>query len=427
MSTKTNIKSLGFAAYLGTQFGGAFNDNLFKLLLICYASNLLGEGSAAAKSYVSLAGALFILPFLLCSAYAGYLADRYSKKKVMIATKIAEIIIMLAGLLFFRLKAAYTLLFVLFCMGAQSSFFSPAKYGFLPEVLPSSELSRANGLNQLFTFLAIILGSWAGGALSDWSGANPHLAAYFCVLIAVIGTLFSFGISTTPEGNPQARRKLDPFTPHLHTFREMKKDRLLLTCLLANSYFWFIGSLFQLVIVFFVTENLACEDHMVGKLVGYLQASVALGIGFGSVTAGFLSRRRIEYGLILPGGLLMTVFALLLGCCGTTRLSAYVFTAGLGFCGGIFQLPLMATIQKHSPKENLGRYLGAANALDCVAMITASLVQWLLLNGLKFKAEGIFIFIGLSSFFVMLLLLNNVPALLRRSKKLLGLRVQAGG
>ncbi|MDD3694407.1 MAG: MFS transporter [Lentisphaeria bacterium] len=415
MSAKTHINSLGFSAYLATQFAGAFNDNLFKLLLICFASNFLGESSAAAKSYVPLAGALFILPFLLCSAYAGYLADRFSKKPVMVASKLAEVVVMLAGLLFFRLKAVNALLFVLFCMGAQSSFFSPAKYGFLPEVLPASELPRANGLNQLFTFMAIILGSWAGGALSAWSGASPHLAAYFCVLIAIVGSLSSLGISATPQGNPLARCKLDPFTPHLNTFLEMRQNRLLLLSLLANSYFWFVGALFQLSIVFFAKDSLRGDDH----LVGYLQAAVALGIGFGSVIAGFLSRRKIEYGLILPGGLLMSLCALLLGLYGGTRLNAYIFSAGLGFCGGFFQLPLITTIQKHSPKKSLGRYLAAANALDCIAMITASLVQWLLLNSLQLRAEGIFIFIAVSSILVMLLLLKAVPALLQRSKKML--------
>ena len=411
--SSSRLKSSGFIAYLATQFGGAFNDNLFKLLLICFATNLLA-GSSQAKIYVPLAGALFILPFLLCSSYAGYLADRFSKKQVMVGAKVAEIVIMLAGLLLFRLQAINLLLLVLFCMGAQSAFFSPAKYGFMPETLPESELSKGNGLNQLFTFLAIILGSWAGGALTAWSGDKPHLAAIWCVIIAVIGTLFSFAITPTRPGNPKATFRLDPLTPHWHTFLEMKRDRLLLLSLLGNSYFWFLGALFQLTIVFFAKETLHGDDH----LVGYLQAAAALGIGFGSLAAGFLSRNKIEYGLILPGGLMTALFALLLGFWGNTRPTAFVFTAGLGFCGGFFQLPLVTSIQKRSPKRCLGRYLAAGNALDCIAMIGASLAQWLLLGVCHFRAETVFVCIGLTTLAVLLIMAKRAPDLMKRSRKL---------
>ncbi len=413
MPPSSPLKSSGFIAYLATQFAGAFNDNLFKLLLICFASNLLA-GTGHDKIYVPLAGALFILPFLLCSSYAGYLADRFSKKEVMIGTKVAEIAVMLCGLLLFRLQAVNLLLLVLFCMGAQSTFFSPAKYGFLPETLPSSDLSKGNGLNQLFTFLAIILGSWAGGALSASSGSQPHLAAVWCVVIAIVGTLSSFAITATPPGNPKARFRLDPLTPHWQTFLEMKRDRLLLLSLLGNSYFWFLGALFQLTLVFFAKETLRGDDH----LVGYLQASVALGIGFGSVFAGYLSRGKIEYGLILPGGFMTALFALLLGYCGDTRSTAFLFSAGLGFCAGFFQLPLVTSIQKRSPKRCLGRYLGAGNAMDCIAMICASLVQWLLLGVLHFQACTVFACIGFLTLAVLLLMAGKAPTLMQRSQKL---------
>ena len=131
---KSPLANTGFAGFIGTQFLGAFNDNIFKMLVICAAAAVLTP--EAKRDYIPLASALFILPYLLFSAFAGYLADRFSKRSVMIATKAAEIIIMATGLILFHFNAIYTLLAVLFCMGAQSAFFSPAKYGFLPETLP---------------------------------------------------------------------------------------------------------------------------------------------------------------------------------------------------------------------------------------------------------------------------------------------------
>ncbi len=406
------IKSRGFAAYLGTLFAGAFNDNVFKLLLLCYASNFLGQDSPATKLYVPLAGALFVVPFLLFSSYAGYLADRFSKKSVMIGTKVAEVAIMLAGLLFFAEQRVYWLLAILFVMGAQSTFFSPAKYGFMPETLPETELSRGNGATQLFTFLAIILGSWAGGALSAWSGDQPHYAAWFCLAFAIVGLAVSFGITPTRPGNPSVRLKLDPFTPHLLTLREMRRDSLLWLCLLANTFFWFLAALFQLTLLFLAKDTLAGDDN----LVGYLQAAVALGIGAGCALAGFLSRNRIEYGLIIPGGIMTGVCCCLLGVFGGSRMGAYLFSAAMGFSAGFYQLPLVTAIQKRSPQRCRGRYLGAGNALDCIAMMLASLVQWLLLKVFAFDARGVFVSAGVLTIVVVLVMARKVPTLWQRSR-----------
>lgn len=410
----TGINSRGFAAYLGTLFGGAFNDNVFKLLLLCYASNLLGKDSAATKLYVPLAGALFVVPFLLFSSYAGYLADRFSKRSVMIGTKVAEVLIMLAGVFFFARHSVYWLLAILFVMGAQSAFFSPAKYGFMPETLPESQLSRGNGATQLFTFLAIILGSWAGGALAAWSGKNPHYAAWYCVAIAIAGLAISFGITPTRPGNPTVRLQIDPFTPHLRTLLEMRRDRLLWLCLLANTFFWFLAALFQLTLLFLAKVTLGGD----GSLVGYLQAAVALGIGAGCALAGLLSRDRIEYGMIIPGGLMTGLFCCLLGVFGANLAGAYICSAAMGFSAGFFQLPLVTAIQKRSPQRCRGRYLGAGNALDCISMMLASLVQWLLLKVLAFDARGVFVCAGLLTIAVVIYIARKAPTLWQRSLRL---------
>lgn len=491
------LKSTGFRAFLATQFLGAFNDNLFKLLLVCFAMNLLTREQQ--NNYVPLATALFTLPYILFSSYAGFLADRFSKRAVMIATKAAEIAIMGCGYYFFRVHATTPLLLVLFAMGAQSAFFGPAKYGFLPEVLPEKALSRGNGAMQLFTFLAIILGGAAAGRLATMYietpltamvehvaqageappsigasstsatatdtpsaasaqpsndakapsaspvantastdlGALPvavastaaetpersvaaprpatvHLAAVYCVAIAVIGFVTSLLILPTPPGHRQAVFTWNPLSTHWQTFRAMRKDHLLILCLFGNSFFWFIGVLFQSNLPLLVKNDIGASDQTVGLLL----AAVALGIGIGSSAAGVLSHGKIEYGLVLPGGLLMALFAILLGVFGRWLAPALLCVSLMGFCSGFFQLPLVTAIQKRSPADRRGQFMGAVNAADCLAMLLAAAFHWLLIKPLGFSASAVFVVLGLLTLGVLLLMIKNAPSLLWRARQL---------
>lgn len=483
------LKSTGFRAYLATLFLGAFNDNLFKLLLICFALNLLTREQQ--NNYVPLATALFTLPYILFSSYAGFLADRFSKRTVMIVSKAAEIAIMGCGYCFFRMQATTPLLFVLFAMGAQSAFFGPAKYGFLPEVLPDKALSRGNGAVQLSTFLAIILGGAvaghlatkyiempaaarveqvatageavassdvsaqattalpqkdpnapAAGTTADTAGADlgaipalttgttaktpeaavaatrptlVHRAAIYCVVIAVIGFITSLLIMPTPPGHRDAVFAWNPLSTHWQTLHAMRRDRLLILCLLGNCYFWFMGVLFQSNLPLLVKNDIGASDQTVGILL----AAVALGIGIGSSAAGFLSRGKIEYGLVLPGGLLVALFAIVLGIFGRWLAPAAICVSLMGFCSGFFQLPLVTSIQKRSPADQRGQFMGAVNAVDCLGMLLAAAFHWLLIKPLGHSASSVFIVLGLLTLGVLLLMIKNAPSLLGRAKQLL--------
>ncbi|MDD4538634.1 MAG: MFS transporter [Lentisphaeria bacterium] len=489
------LKRIGFRAFLATQFLGAFNDNLFKLLLVCFAMNLLSREQQ--NNYIPLATALFTLPYILFSSYAGFLADRFSKRAVMIATKAAEIAIMGCGYYFFRVHATTPLLLVLFAMGAQSAFFGPAKYGFLPEVLPANALSRGNGAMQLFTFLAIILGGAAAGRLATMyietppaamvehvattgetlptsdaplpsatapdlplptaaqpahaapaprSAANTastdlgaipvpdanaaaeaperpvavtppatvHLAAIYCVGIAVIGFIASLLIMPTPPGHRGAAFTWNPLSTHWQTLRAMRKDHLLILCLVGNAFFWFIGVLFQSNLPLLVKNDLGASDQTVGLLL----AAVALGIGIGSSAAGFLSRGKIEYGLVLPGGFFMALFAISLGLFGRWLAPAILCVSLMGFCSGFFQLPLVTAIQKRSPADRRGQFMGAVNAVDCLAMLLAAAFHWLLIKPLGLSASAVFVVLGLLTLWVLLLMIKKAPALIWRAKQL---------
>ena len=368
---------LGFGAFLATLFLGAFNDNLSKMLVICYGTERLGTDSLSGSTFLSLAAACFILPYLLFSFLAGHLADRYAKKAVMVWTKVAEIAIMLLGLELARRQMVYPLLAVLFCMGAQSAFFSPAKYGFLPETTPTEQLSRANGYTQLATFLAIILGGLCGGILYSFCKGILHHGFVVCVGVAVIGTLTSFFITRTQPGNAQLRFHFqDPLSPHWRALREMAQDRILLYAVLGATFFWFLGSLIQLVLVLLAKDTLGGD----GNLTGGLQAAAALGIALGSISAGLMAKGKIPYRLVTPGGIGIAIFTILLAIFGNYRNPAIILIVLTGFAAGFYQLPLGTAIQERSPVERRGRYLGATNALDCVSMTLSSAMLWILQN-----------------------------------------------
>src|SRR5580658_8945617 len=168
---KDLMRNGGFQSFLWTQFFGAFNDNLYKIIVSMRAVHVAAT-TGSGSEYLSLAGAVFVIPFLLFSGYSGHLADAVSKRTVLIGVKIFEIFVMGFGLAAFFSTRIELMLVVLFLMAVHSTIFSPAKYGIVPEMLPDRELSRANALLEMSTFVAIVLGTSLGGELFErWHDA----------------------------------------------------------------------------------------------------------------------------------------------------------------------------------------------------------------------------------------------------------------
>src|SRR5262245_10588784 len=229
----------GLQPFLWTQFLGAFNDNLFKIVVSLLAVRLAAS-SADASFQLSLVGAIFILPFVLFSGYAGQLADVYSKRTVLIVTKSLEIVATALGLLAFtigRLELTYV---VLFLFAVQATFFSPAKYGILPEVLPDSELSRANGVLEMTTFAAIVLGTAFGSFMFDTWHAQLWIVGAIVVAIAIVGTAASFGIPHVQPAVAGGRISLNPWSEIAAGVQRLAGDRVLWMTVLGISYFWFL-------------------------------------------------------------------------------------------------------------------------------------------------------------------------------------------
>src|SRR5216684_3597660 len=297
----------GFQSFLWTQFLGAFNDNVYKIIVSMRAVHIAAS-SGSGSEYLSLAGVVFVLPFLLFSGYSGHLADAVSKRKVLIAVKVFEILVMLLALAAFFSTRMELMLLVLFLMALHSTLFSPAKYGIVPEMLPDRELSRANALLEMSTFVAIVLGTSIGSFLFTTWKDHTWKIGLVLLAVSVMGLLTSFKITRVAPAGTAAPFLLNPFSEVFTGTKHFLKDRPLWLTVLGISYFWFLGALFQMDLLLFGSDVLKENDLRVGLMVTCL----ALGIGVGSMLAGRLSGNKVEIGLVPLGAIFMGVFCMLL-------------------------------------------------------------------------------------------------------------------
>src|SRR5580765_1430176 len=368
---RETLRRPGLQPFLWTQFLGAFNDNLFKIVVSMLAVHLVA--SARAGRELSIVSAVFILPFLLFSGYAGQLADIYSKRTVLVVSKSLEVVAAGIGLIAFasgHLQLTYA---VLFLIAVQATFFSPAKYGILPEILPDSDLSRANGLLEMSTFVAIVLGTAVGGYLFDAWRAQLWLIGVLVVAVAAIGMATSVGIPHVPAATPGRRVDRNPWREIVIGIAALKRDRTLWLTAIGISYFWFLGSLLQLVVILFGSEVM----HLSDARTGLLTAFSAIGIGIGSLAAGRLSGDKVELGLAPIGAIGMGVFSIALAWSGQSFTLAAINLTIVGFFGGLFAVPLNALLQQRGSPETKGRLMATNNFVNMIAVAMASGALWL--------------------------------------------------
>ncbi|HEU5122773.1 MAG TPA: MFS transporter [Verrucomicrobiae bacterium] len=388
-SSRTPTSLRGFWSLFVTQFQGAFSDNVIKNLVIFM---MIGLGlSLADKHRVGeLVGALFSLPFILFSMAGGFLADRFSKRTITVGVKVFEVFVMLiaiAGLAFEKLPL---LLACVFLMGMHSAFFGPSKYGLLPELLPEKKLSWGNGLLELGTFTAIILGTVAAAMMAEFFKGHQVWSGVILVVLAVVGLSCSLGISRVPAADPAKRFNANLFADLWNRLRMIRGDRPLVLAVIGNTYFNFIGALLLLNLFFYGDGVL----HVSETKIGILNVALALGIGLGSVAAGYLSGGKIEYGLVPLGALGLAVMSASLAVPGVTLEGALVRLALLGFFGGFFIVPVSALLQHRPDKTRKGELLAAANLLSFVGVFLASAVHYLLAQRLNWSPLHLFLFSG---------------------------------
>ena len=366
----------GFWALIAVQFQGAFSDNALKWLV----SYLVLESAFSKETrdlwFVLVVPLLFAVPFLLFSIPGGFLADKFSKRSVTIYTKLFELGVMLLATYALgtnRLEIACAALFLACTQGAV---FGPTKYGLLPELLPLSKLSWGNGIIELGTLLAAITAALAGGFLAqNFHGRQVWSGGIFLVL-TILGLLTSVGISKAPAADPGRHFDWNVPAEFFREVRRMRSDSTLWTAVIANTFFWFLGSLLLLNIVLYATDILHVDEtHS-----SYLLAALSLGIGVGSFLAGLASGKKIEPGMVLPGLAGILMLAIALSAPGLSYAAVLTLLALLGVAGGFFVVPVNALIQQRPRPAEKGRAIAVANLLSFVGVALQPLAQYAMLR-----------------------------------------------
>ncbi len=384
---KSDFRSFYFLN--ATQFLGALNDNVFKLLVIYLLINVKGPGQA--NSVLSIAGAVFVIPFLLFSSGAGVLADRISKRTIIVFTKIFEISVMIFGLIAVSFAWEFGAYAALFLMATHSAIFGPSKYGIIPELVESKKVSKANGTLTSFTYLAIILGTFLASFITDITDKNFVFEAGFCVFIALIGLLTSLGIRRTEPQN--STKKINPvFLYEIYqTLKFSWKIPHLLPAIYGSSFFLFIGAFTQLNIIPFAMESLGLSE--VGG--GYLFLSTAVGIAIGAVIAGQVSKDRVEPGLSCICGYFIVIFFFILYLFSWSLTITIIVLGLLGIFGGAYLIPFDSFLQLNSPVEKRGQVIAAANFFSFIGVLMASLALYFISVKLEFSAASGFAWMGI--------------------------------
>ena len=378
----------GFWSLIVTQFQVAFSDNALRFLVTFMGLALWREQREA---LVPLVGALFSAPFLLFSMTGGYLADRFSKRTVTISIKVFEIFVMLVALAGITLHNLPMSLACIFLMGTHSAFFGPSKYGLLPELLPEERLSWGNGVLEMGTFMAIIVGSQAGAWMYAAFRNQPVWPGVIFVSLAIVGLTTSLGITRIPAANPAKQYRMNFLGDLMAQIQFIRRDRVLWLATIGNVYFSILGMLVQQNIVLFGTDTLGASEIRTS----YLLAGLAIGIGLGSLAAGYLSGGHIEYGLIPLGAVGLTAFSVTLSRPNLPYWWAFTELIFLGFSGGFFIVPIAAILQHRPEKGNKGAVLAAANLLSFVGIFLAAGVYYAITAAGHLKPPAIFLIGGL--------------------------------
>lgn len=422
------LKQRRFAPFFITQLLGAFNDNLFKNALVALLSfGALQLSAEKAGSLIALSAGLFILPFFLFSAFSGQVADKYEKSLLIRRIKMAEIGIMCLGAIAFWLGSVPMLMGILFLMGVQSAFFGPIKYGILPQHLQESELIGGNGIVELGTFLAILLGTIIGTqVITKAADGSVLVPCILIILVAVVGFFSSRRIPSAPASDPSLKIRFNPITETWKLVTYTKKNRVIFQCIVGISWFWFMGATYLAQFPIYARDVLGGN----GDVYTIMLAAFSVGIGCGSALCERLSGGKVEIGLVPLGAIGITLFGLdlffatpnaplgagmgvmeFLGHGAAWRILFDVLLVGL--FGGFYIVPLYALIQKTSAPDRLSRAISCNNVMNALFMVVSAVIVGVLLS-LGVSIATLFLCVAIMNALVALYIFRLVPEFLMR-------------
>ncbi len=383
-----------FAPFFCAQFLGAFNDNLFKTALVTIITYDAASWTDINVGLLNnLIAGLFILPFLLVSATAGQIADKFEKSQLVRMVKLLEITIMLIAAIGWITHSLWILIFSIVAMGLHSTLFGPIKHAYLPQHLAQHELVGGNGMVQMGTFVGILTGQLSGAVLVTLQPNGIQLIMLSTLLVAILGWLVSRAIPVTPAADTSVIIGRNPFVEMGRNLRFAAKNREVFTAMLANSWFWFFGAMLLAQFPVFARDILHGEPSVFVVLL----SAFSLGIGAGSLLCEKLSGHTLQLGLVSAGAIGLTLFGLDLYLAASTYKSTVTVDAWqfllqdagwrvtldcalLGASGGIYVVPLFALIQTKADRSYLSRIIGGMNILNALFMVVAALLAMLLLQ-----------------------------------------------
>ena len=427
------LKQRRFAPYFWVQFLNAGNDNLFKFPLIILITYQLQLDWLPASQAGLVINALFILPYVLFSATSGQLADKLAKHQLMRFVKSLEIAIMALAAWGYLTTHVPVLLLCVLLMGLHSTLFGPVKYAYLPQQLNERELMGGNGMVEMGTFVAILLGQVLGGLLIAVPEVGARNVAIACLVTAVLGRWLAHYIPACPATDPTLKINWNPFT---ETWRNLKLSRevpVVFRSLLGISWMWFFGAVYLSNFPAFAKEVL----HGDAQVATALLVMFSLGIGVGSLLCERLSRHSVEIGLVPVGANGMTLFSIdlyfasrglatqpaLMGLSEFfSQAEHWRVLADLGLLAlftGLYSVPMYALIQLRSQPSHRARIIAANNILNALFMIVSSLLAGVLLGSFGFSIPELFLSVGLANLVVSLYVFVAEPEYLQRFKAII--------
>jgi 1-acyl-sn-glycerol-3-phosphate acyltransferase len=396
-----------FAPFFWTQSPGAGNDNLFKFaltVLVTYQIQVAWLPPALAGLVI---GALFILPFLLFSATSGQLADKFDKARLIRLVKWLEIGIMALAAAGFLRADVLLLLGCVFLMGLHSTLFGPVKFAYLPQHLSERELTGGNGMVEMGTFVAILLGNVAGGLLVAIPTVGARWVAIACLTLAVLGRVVAQRVPASPATDPGLQINWNPLTETWRNLRLAHGNLVVFRSLLGISWMWFFGAAFLAQFPSFAKEVLHGDERVASLLL----VVFSVGIGVGSLLCEMLSRRHVEIGLVPFGAIGMSLFSIDLCFASRGLPAAATYTVAqfvahpahwrvmldlalLSLFAGLYSVPMYALIQLRSQPSHRARIIAANNILNALFMIASAVIVAALLKA-DFSIPQVFLIVGL--------------------------------